>query len=346
MASAPAPASTPTRTRQHTGRKISLLIAALALLVLIALGSLLIGSKAIPPHTVWAALFAPDGSPDQAIILGSRLPRAILGILAGAALGVAGALVQAFTRNPLAEPGLLGVNAGASLAIVLAVGTFGITAYSGYVWFAFAGALAAAALVSLIGMRGTRRLDPARLVLSGVALGAVLSGIGTGLALLNPSAFDQLRAWTVGSLADRGSDLLTPVAITVGIGLLLAALTGRGLNALALGEDAARGLGYHPGRSRVLILLAITVLAGSATAAVGAIGFLGLMAPHLARRISGTDQRWLLVFSAVLAPIILLIADVIGRVILPGELEAGVTCALIGAPVLVYLARRKKVAGL
>lgn len=334
--------------RAHTsGRRWALLLGSLLLLLIVAALSLAVGSKPIPPGVVWEALVSHDpAQADHAIIIGSRLPRAVLGLLAGAALGVAGALIQAMTRNPLAEPGILGVNAGASLAIVIAVGTLGVTSFSGYVWFAFAGAIAASAIVYLVGASGRRGMDPVRLVLSGVALGAVLSGIGTGLALLQPAAFDQLRAWTIGSLADRNPEILGPLAVTLAVGLILAALTGRDLNALALGEDTAASLGTSVRRSRILILIAVTVLAGGATAAVGAIGFLGLMAPHLARRFSGQDQRWLLAFSAIAAPLILILADVLGRVVIPGELEAGVTCAFIGAPVLVYLARRRRVAAL
>lgn len=325
-----------------TMQRASLLLCFLVLLVLLALASLAVGSKPIDLATVLGALVNPDDSADHAIIRESRVPRALLGILAGSALGIAGALVQSMTRNALAEPGILGVNAGASLAIVIAVGTFGIDGFSGYVWFAFGGAVLATGAVYLVGMAGARSNDPVRLVLAGVALGAVLSGIGTALALVHPAAFDQLRAWTVGSLEGRSPGILLPLALAVTAGFVLAAFTGRSLNALALGDDTAKALGYRVGRARVLILLAVTVLAGAATAAVGAIGFLGLMAPHLARRFSGPDARWMLGFTAVLAPIILLLADVLGRVIIPGELEAGVVCAFVGAPVLIILARRKK----
>lgn len=323
-------------------RRASLLLCFMLLLAALALASLAVGSKHLDLSTVLGALLNPDDSADHAIILESRLPRALLGILAGSALGIAGALVQSMTRNALAEPGILGVNAGASLAIVIAVGSFGINGFSGYVWFAFGGAVLATGAVYLVGMAGARSSDPVRLVLAGVALGAVLSGIGTALALVHPAAFDQLRAWTVGSLEGRSSEILLPLALAVSAGFILAAFTGRSLNALALGDDTAKSLGYRVGRARVLILLAVTVLAGAATAAVGAIGFLGLMAPHLARRFSGPDARWMLAFTAVLAPIILLLADVLGRVIIPGELEAGVVCAFVGAPVLIALARRKK----
>ncbi|GAA1872426.1 Fe(3+)-siderophore ABC transporter permease [Paeniglutamicibacter psychrophenolicus] len=323
-------------------RRTSLLVFFAAVLLLLALLSLAVGSKHIELAVLWQALLDPNDSADHAIIRDSRFPRAVLGILAGSALGIAGALVQSMTRNALAEPGILGVNAGASLAIVIAVGTFGINGFNGYVWFAFGGAVLATGAVYLVGMAGARSSDPVRLVLAGVALGAVLSGIGTALALVHPSAFDQLRAWTIGSLEGRSADVLAPLGIAVLVGFVLAGFTGRSLNALALGDDTALALGYKVGRARVLILLAVTVLAGAATAAVGAISFLGLMAPHLARRFSGPDARWMLAYTAVLAPIILLLADVLGRVVIPGELEAGVVCAFVGAPVLIMLARRKK----
>ena len=323
-------------------RHASLILGFLVLLLLLAVASLAIGSKPIELSTVLEALLHPNDSADHAIIRDSRIPRASLAILAGSALGIAGALVQSMTRNALAEPGILGVNAGASLAIVIAVGTFGINGFGGYVWFAFAGAVLATGAVYLVGMAGSRSSDPVRLVLAGVALGAVLSGIGTALALVHPAAFDQLRAWTIGSLEGRSSEVLVPLGLAVGVGFILTLFTGRSLNALALGDDTALALGYKVGRARVLILLAVTVLAGAATAAVGAISFLGLMAPHLARRFSGPDARWMLGYTAVLAPIILLLADVLGRIIIPGELEAGVVCAFVGAPVLIMLARRKK----
>ncbi|MFF5794359.1 iron chelate uptake ABC transporter family permease subunit [Paeniglutamicibacter sp. NPDC012692] len=340
---AKAPAGTPSAEGARTKvRRASLLAGCVVVLVLLALASLAVGSKHIDLSTVLGALLHPDDSADHAIIRESRVPRAVLGVLAGSALGIAGALVQSMTRNALAEPGILGVNAGASLAIVIAVGTFGVNGFGGYVWFAFGGAVLATGAVYLVGMAGARSNDPVRLVLAGVALGAVLSGIGTALALVHPEAFDQLRAWTIGSLEGRSADVLAPLALAVLAGVVLAAFTGRSLNALALGDDTALALGYKVGRARVLILLAVTVLAGAATAAVGAISFLGLMAPHLARRFSGPDARWMLAFTAVLAPIILLLADVLGRVIIPGELEAGVVCAFVGAPVLIMLARRRK----
>lgn len=339
------PATASTASAKNPGkpvRRLALLLCFGLLLGLLALFSLAVGSKHIELSVVIDALLQPNDSADHAIIRDSRLPRAILGVLAGSALGIAGALVQSMTRNALAEPGILGVNAGASLAIVIAVGTFGINGFNSYVWFAFGGAVLATGAVYLVGMAGARSSDPVRLVLAGVALGAVLSGIGTALALVHPSAFDQLRAWTIGSLEGRSGEVLVPLAAAVLVGFVLAAFTGRSLNALALGDDTALALGYKVGRARVLILLAVTVLAGAATAAVGAISFLGLMAPHLARRFSGPDARWMLAYTAVLAPVILLLADVLGRVIIPGELEAGVVCAFIGAPVLIVLARRKK----
>lgn len=332
----------PAKVPGALARRMALLLCFGLLLVMLALFSLAVGSKHIELSVVVDALLAPNDSADHAIIRDSRLPRAILGILAGSALGIAGALVQSMTRNALAEPGILGVNAGASLAIVIAVGTFGVGGFSGYIWFAFGGAVLATGAVYLVGMAGARSNDPVRLVLAGVALGAVLSGIGTALALVHPGAFDQLRAWTIGSLEGRSTEVLAPLGIAVVAGFVLAGFTGRSLNALALGDDTALALGYKVGRARVLILLAVTVLAGAATAAVGAISFLGLMAPHLARRFSGPDARWMLAYTAVLAPVILLVADVLGRVVIPGELEAGVVCAFVGAPVLIMLARRRK----
>ena len=313
-----------------------------ALLAGLAVLSLAIGSRQMSVHSIVLALWDPQESIEKALVLESRLPRALLAILAGAALGVAGLLSQSMTRNPLAEPGILGVNAGASLAIVIAVGFLGIQEYNHYIFFAFAGALLTAALVYLIGRPQRGAMDPSRLVLSGVAMGAIFSGLGTALSLVRPEAFDQLRAWTVGDLQGRNSGIVVPLLVCTVIGILIAASSARSLDALALGEDSARGLGIDIRRTRVLVLVAITLLAAAATSAVGAIGFLGLMAPHAARRVAGASTGWIMAYTALIAPSILLLADVLGRVLLPSELPAGVVCAAIGAPLLVAIARGRK----
>ncbi|MFE4080868.1 iron chelate uptake ABC transporter family permease subunit [Paenarthrobacter sp. YIM B13468] len=326
--------------------RILFLAVAAAMLVGAALLSLGVGAKFIPAPTVLQAFTDPKEIADHAIILQNRLPRTLMGIAVGIALGVAGALIQAITRNPLADPGILGVNAGASFAIVLAIGVLGVSSLSGYIWFAFAGAILTTAAVYLIGTSGRNVVNPIRLTLAGVALGAVLTSIGSGLTLLNPKAFDHLRSWSIGSLDTRSIESVLTVAPFMGAGLLLALFCVRGLNAVALGDDLATSLGANVNRTRVLGVVAITLLSGAATAGAGAIGFVGLMIPHVARWIVGPDQRWIMATTVLLSPILLLVSDVVGRIAAPGELQVGVVTAFIGAPVLIALARRRKVSGL
>ncbi|MET3370202.1 UNVERIFIED_CONTAM: iron complex transport system permease protein [Jeotgalibacillus campisalis] len=326
--------------------RILFLALAAAVLLGAAILSLGVGAKFIPATTVLEAFINPQDTADHAIILQNRLPRTLMGIAVGISLGVAGALIQAITRNPLADPGILGVNAGASFAIVVAIGVFGIGSLSGYIWFAFAGAILTTAAVYLIGTSGRNVVNPIRLTLAGVALGAVLTGIGSGLTLLNPKAFDHLRSWSIGSLDTRSMESVMTVAPFMAVGLILALFCVGGLNAVALGDDLATSLGANVNRTRILGVVAITLLSGAATAGAGAIGFVGLMIPHVARWIVGPDQRWILATTVLLSPILLLVSDVVGRIAAPGELQVGVVTAFIGAPVLIALARRRKVSGL
>lgn len=317
------------------------------ILVLVVLASIAIGSKNIPLGTVLEALFAYDDSDDHAIIQSLRVPRTIMGVLIGMALGMSGALIQAMTRNPLADPGILGVNAGAAFFVVLGIGLFGLTSISGYIWFAFLGAIVTTVLVYAIGSSGPRGATPVRLTLAGVAVGAVLSGITSGISLLNPSTFDRMRQWRAGSLVAPGFDTLAMIWPFLAIGLLLAFVVARPLNAVALGDDLASALGANIWRTRIITIISTTLLAGAATAAVGPIGFVGLMVPHVARWIVGPDQRWIFSYTLVLAPILLLVSDIVGRVVMrPGELQVGIVTAFVGAPVLILLARRRKVSGL
>lgn len=330
----------------RSGWRVLFLVLAAAVLLGAVVLSLGVGAKFIPASTVLEAFTHPQDTADHAIILESRLPRTLMGIAVGIALGVAGALIQAITRNPLADPGILGVNAGSSFAIVLAIGVFGVGSLSGYIWFAFAGAILTTAAVYLIGTSGRNVVNPIRLTLAGVALGAVLTGIGSGLTLLNPKAFDHLRSWSIGSLDTRSIESVATVAPFMGVGLLVALVCVRGLNAVALGDDLATSLGANVNRTRILGIVAITLLSGAATAGAGAIGFVGLMIPHVARWIVGPDQRWILAATVLLSPILLLVSDVVGRIAAPGELQVGVVTAFIGAPALIALARRRKVSGL
>ena len=309
--------------------------------------SIMIGANPLPIADVWKVLWAPDGSDTAFIVWSLRVPRTIVAVLAGAAFGVAGALIQALTRNPLADPGILGVNAGAGFAVTVGVGLFGLTGITGYVWFAFLGAALATIVVYLIGAAASGSAAPATLVLAGVALGAVLGGFSTFLTLIDESTFRALRDWGLGSVAHTGLEDTLSVTPFLGVGLLLAAFIAGPLNLIALGDDLAATLGAKVLRTRVLGIVAVTLLAGGATALTGGIGFVGLMVPHVVRWITGPDQRWILLYSALAAPVLVLAADIVGRVVAyPGEIQVGIVTAVIGAPVLIALMRRRKVSGL
>ncbi|HEX3812460.1 MAG TPA: iron chelate uptake ABC transporter family permease subunit [Mycobacteriales bacterium] len=332
--------------RRNAVRATGLAIAVVTLL-LVMLASIAIGARTVAPHTIFDALFHYNGSYDQIVVRDLRLPRTLIGATVGAALGLAGAVMQALTRNPLADPGLLGVNSGAAAAVVLAIGVLHLSSVTSYVWFAFVGAALAAVAVYLLGSRGRAGATPVRLALAGTAVAAALSAFTSAMVLIDPKTFDQFRFWAVGSLSGRGMTVLAQVAPFVVVGVLLALLSARALNAIALGDDAGRALGAHIGRTRALGALAVTLLCGAATAAVGPIGFVGLTVPHVARAITGPDQRWVLPYSLVLAPILLLGSDIIGRIVLrPSELQVGIVTAFVGAPVFITLVRRRRVAQL
>ncbi|WEK60853.1 MAG: iron chelate uptake ABC transporter family permease subunit [Candidatus Microbacterium colombiense] len=323
------------------------LLGAAALLATVFLLSLWVGARGIGFGEIWQALWHPDAGETSYIVHEMRMSRATLALVVGAALGVAGALIQALTRNPLADTGILGVGAGANVAVVIAIGLLGVTAISQYMWFAFIGAIIVTVLVYALGSVGSAGATPVRLTLVGIALGAVLGGFASAITMLNPNSFDDMLRWSAGSLAGRGWSTLVVVAVPIAVGLLLGAIAGRPLNAISLGDDLARSLGANVLRTRVLVIIAVTLLAGAATAAAGPIGFVGLMVPHVVRWFTGPDQRWIIPFSAVGAALLLLTSDVVGRVILaPQELEVGIVTAFVGAPVLILLARRTKVSTL
>ena len=325
----------------------ALAVPGLLLLLLLAVAlSLLTGAKSLPATTIVDALSGTCQSADCTIVLDARLPRTLAGLLAGAALGIAGALMQTLTRNPLADPGILGVNSGASFAIVLGAALFGFSSPVEQLMMAFCGALAASLLVAFTGSQGGGQLSPVRLTLAGVALGAVLEGLSNGIALLNPDVWDQLRFWQAGSLDIRTLQTLKVVALPVLLAAAVALFLSRALNSLSLGTDTATALGSRVARTQLIGLLAITVLCGSATAVVGPIAFIGLMMPHMARWLVGADHRWSLPVTLLATPALLLFADIIGRLLVPGELRVSVVSAFIGAPVLIFLVRRKRGGGL
>ncbi|MEU5873386.1 iron chelate uptake ABC transporter family permease subunit [Glycomyces sp. NPDC047369] len=333
------------QTDRRRRRVLGLAAAAAALAVLVVL-SLVLGSKPLPLGEVVEALGRDNGEA-HVIVVGQRIPRTVLAIVVGVALAVAGALMQGLTRNPLADPGLLGVSAGAALGVVLVVRAVPGADDLLQTWAAFLGAVVTAVAVFVIGSMGGRGRSPVTLVLGGVALGAVLQGIASTVVLLNADAFLTMRSWQAGSVADLGWPAVATVAPFVAVGLVLAAVAARGLNATALGEDLATALGGNQWLTRIAVVGAVTLLCGSATAAVGVVWFLGMMVPHVARWITGPDQRWILAYSVLLGPCLMVAADVLGRVVVaPDEIPAGVVTAVIGAPVLIGMVRRKKASGL
>lgn len=322
-------------------------LAALAGLVAVALAlSLAVGSRAVAPTEVWQALTAFDGSDAQVVVRSLRVPRTVLALACGAALGVAGALAQGHTRNPVADPGLLGVGAGAAFAVVLSVQLLGVGSVAGTVWFALAGALVAAAVVFVLGAAGPRGRGgptPVTLVLAGAALTALLQAFTSALVLLDVDTLDAYRFWVVGSVAGRDAGVLVAVLPFLAAGLLLALANAPALDSLALGDDVARGLGVRVTLARVTGLAAVTLLTAAAVAACGPIGFVGLVAPHVARALVGSTQTWLVPAAGLAGGALLVVADVLGRVLArPGELQVGIVVALVGAPFFVALVRRRR----
>ena len=333
----------PAPPKRQAIRAVGLLVS-LGILVLVALASIAIGAKELSLEQVWHGLFQDSGTYGD-VVVGERLSRTLLGLLAGAALGLSGAVLQALTRNPLADPGLLGINAGASAAVVTAITFFGVTSLSGYVWFAFLGAAAVGALVWFLG--GSRGATPVRLALAGTAISAALYGYLQAVMITDDAALSRMRFWTVGSLASATDDTITQVLPFIVVGTVLALLLARPLNAVAMGDDTARALGANLNRTRALSMAAATVLCGAATAACGPIVFVGLMVPHVVRSFTGPDLRWILPYATILSPVLLLGSDVIGRVVArPAELQVGVVTAIIGGPVFIFLVRRRRTAQL
>ncbi|MFI9328945.1 FecCD family ABC transporter permease [Kitasatospora sp. NPDC052868] len=346
----PAPTRTAPAPRRRAGaaRRTAWLLGSVLLLALLALAGIAVGARSVAPGQVLHVLLNHEpASEDWIVVHHSRIPRTLLGIAVGAALGIAGAMMQALTRNPLADPGLLGINGGAAAAVAAGTALFDLRSFGAFVWFALAGAAVAALVVQILGGGGRASATPARLALAGTAVTAVLTAFVNGLILLDPLTLNRFRYWQVGTLAGIDTAVLGQVLPFLAAGAVLALFLGRPLNALALGDDAGHALGANPGRTRLLSLLAITLLCGAATAAVGPIAFIGLAVPHLARHICGPDQRWIMLMSAVLAPVLLLASDIIGRIALhPAELQVGVVTAFIGAPLFIALVRGRRIAQL
>lgn len=318
------------------------LLAGLLLLAVAVVASLVVGSRSIGVAEVFEALTAYDRLDDQHLIVRElRVPRTLVAILAGVALGVSGAIMQAVTRNPLAEPGLLGINAGAGVGVIIGVAVLGLGSMSAYVWCAFVGAGLAGVAVFLLGRAQETGTNPVRLVLAGAGLSVMLASV-TGLILLNAplEVFDQFRHWASGSLEKSGFEAVGVLVVAVLLGGVTALGLVGSLNAMALGKDLGLALGVNVRLTWLLACLTVMLLAGAATAAAGPIGFVGLVAPHLARLLTGPDYRWIVPYSALFAGALLLTADVLGRVVAaPAEIAAGIVVLLIGGPFFIALVR-------
>lgn len=316
-------------------------------LAVLALLSLAVGAATIPLHEVVAAFTAPDDSDAHAVVRELRLPRTEAAVLVGAALGAAGALMQGVTRNPLAEPGLLGINAGAAFAVVCAISLLGADTTVAYTGFALLGAAGAAVLVALLAAGARGGATPVRLALAGAVLSALLVSLTSAVLVFDVQTLDQFRFWIVGSIAGRGQDVVLGVLPVIAAGLALALLAGRSLNALALGDDVARSLGVDVARARLLATGGFVLCAGGAVAAAGPVAFVGLTVPHAARALVGPDYRWVVPYSMAMGALLLLGADIAGRLAArPAEVEVGIVTAAVGAPFFLWLVRRRRLTAL
>ncbi|MFD7065991.1 FecCD family ABC transporter permease [Streptomyces sp. NPDC059913] len=332
-------AAAPRRSR----RALATAAAVVALLVAVLL-SLAVGARSIPPAEVFDALLHGGHSDNAEVVRNMRVPRTLIGLMVGVGLALAGTVLQGITRNPIADPGILGISQGASVGVVLAIAFAGVHTLTGYVWFAFAGAAIASVAVYAIASSGRGGATPVKLALGGAAINALLVSVTSAVLTTKASALDEFRFWQVGSLGGREAVVAGQIWPFLLAGTVLVLSVARGLDALALGEDVAKGLGQNVATVRILGGVGATVLTGVGVAAAGPIAFIGLAVPHIARAVVGTDHRWLLPMAALIGPVMLLVADVIGRVVFPpSEVPAGVMTALIGVPFLVTLVRRKAV---
>lgn len=330
-------------------RKRRLLGLAILTIALVAavLASIAIGARPLTFDEIGHALLNSTGTDTDIIVRTLRVPRTLLALVVGIALGIAGALIQGHTRNPLADAGLLGLNAGAAFLVVLSIYFFRFNSPSQYLWFAFLGSAIASVVVFGLSSIGNGKASPLNLALAGAGVAFFLAAMTNAIVLLDQTSLDGYRFWSVGSVAGRGLDVLWQVLPFLVIGVLIALASTPGLNVMSLGEDVARSLGTNIALTRTIGIVAITLLTGAATAACGPIAFIGLVVPHVARVVTGPDYRWLVPYAGLMGGVMLMIADVIGRVVVrPGELQVGIVLALFGAPFFIALVRRRKLASL
>ncbi|MDB9343828.1 iron ABC transporter permease [Nodularia spumigena CS-586/05] len=319
------------------------LVIGLLILLISLLFSVTLGAADISWHTVYTALIDFDGSKDHLIIRTVRLPRSLLAVIVGAAISVSGAIMQGITRNPLADPGILGINAGASFAVVIAIFIFGTSAApSVYIWYAFAGAGITAISVYFLASLGRSGITPLNVTMSGAAISALLASLITTVLIVSQRTLEEIRFWLAGSLASGDTSIITQVLPYICIGLILAFLLGRQITILSLGEDIAQGLGQKTLWIKITAAISVFLLQGSAVAVAGGIGFIGLIVPHMVRFFVGVDYRWILPYSALLGSILLLSSDIFARLVIrPQEIPVGIMTALVGAPFFIYLAKNK-----
>lgn len=337
----------PAQTKNPEGRASAvraplLAVGLLALCGVLCILSLGVGARALDPGQVVAALTHPDGGRDAIVVWQLRLPRTLLAVVAGAAMAVAGALMQALSRNPLADPGLVGINAGAAFSVVIAISVFGITGFAGFVWFALAGAALAAGAVYLLSLTARESERQVRLVLAGIAVSASLGAMTGIITMLDSTVFDSFRFWVVGAVGGRDPALVLQLLPFVLTGGVLALALAAPLDALAMGDDLGRALGLPLRTTLAGTFFAIALLAGGATAAVGPIAFIGLVVPHLLRLAVGPEWRRIVPLCLLAGPALLLGSDIVGRVLAPpGEVEAGIVTAFVGAPLLLWLVEKR-----
>lgn len=328
-------------------KKIFIITGSIICLLLAVLGSLAFGARYVDIHEVFYALNNLNDDSFNTIVVKERIPRTVFCILAGGSLGVSGSFMQAVTRNPIADPSILGVNTGASLFVVSGMAFFQISTASEYIWFALAGAALTAVFVYGIGSLGSGGATPIKLALAGAATSAALSSLVSAIVLPRENVLNTFRFWQVGSVSGATWEGIATVLPFLIVGIVIGLIAAPALNAMALGDDMAVGLGVRTGVVRIFAALAGVLLCGATTALAGPIGFVGLMVPHIVRLICGPDLRYVIPMSAVGGAILLTVADVIGRLIgYPGELEAGIVTAFIGAPILVFIAMREKVSSI
>jgi len=347
----PAPSSAaPARLLVEAGRgaRVPVAVVVTGGLVAVALTvavSLLVGTQSVSPGRILDALTGGVVSDEVRGIVDSRLDRTLIGLVVGAAVGVCGVVLQGLTRNPLAEPGILGINSGAALAVVAGIKVFAISSVGGYVWFALAGAVVTAVVVQLLALLAPVRAQPVTMALAGAAVMATSTSLVGAILVSDQGALDVFRFWQVGSVAGRDASIVLDVAPFLVVGFALALSSGSVLNTVALGDDLARGLGQRVLLHRLLAAAGAILLAASATALAGPIAFVGLVVPHVVRAVVGPDHRRILLGTLFAGPVLVVVADTLGRVVAaPSEVQAGIVCAVVGAPFLVALVRRMNVA--